>query len=144
MSKTFSSGPEMKIRIDNGEAIFKKGSIGPKLEKSAFLASTLGTGSDIFVSNEPFVTYRFAPEPDITATASFEGDRLTGITVMMRMPTDDDCSWTEELEIARKRTHDDWLRAELGEPPYRYGWGSIESIFDQRSCISDLIISYSR
>lgn len=134
----------MKIQINSGEAVFEKGSIGPWIDKSAFLASTLGTGSDIFVSNEPFMTFRFTPEPGITATASFDGERLTSITVMMRMPTDDDRLWTEELENARKRIHDDWLRAELGDPPYRYGWGSIESVFDQRSCIGDLIISYSR
>jgi len=137
-------GRELKIRIDNGETAFERGSIGPWTDRSAFLASTLGTGSDIFVSNEPFMTYRFVPEPGITATASFEGDRLTGITVMMRMSTDDDQIWTEKLEIARKRIHDDWLRAEFGEPPYRFDWGSIESIFDQKSCIGDVIISYSR
>lgn len=133
----------MKIRVDTGAVEFHKGAIGPMIGKPAFMASSIGTGSELLVSNGPFETRRFFPESGIAATASFVNDRLTTVTVMIQMPTDNDRLWTEDLEMTRKSIHDDWLRAELGEPPYRYYWGDISSVFDQKGCLSDIIFSYA-
>jgi len=133
----------MKILVDTGTVEFEKGHIGPLIDKQAFMASGVGMGSELLVSNGPFETRRFFPETGIAATASFVDDRLSTVTVMIQMPTDMDRLWTEELEQKRKGIHDDWLRVELGEPPYRYDWGDISSAFDQKGCLSDIIFSYA-
>jgi hypothetical protein len=133
----------MKIRVDTGAVEFEKGHVGPLIDKRAFLASSIGERSEAVISNGPFETRRFFPEVGIAATASFMNDRLSGVTLMMQMPTDKDRLWTEELERKRKGIHDDWLRAELGEPPYRYDWGDISSAFDPKGCVSDIILSYA-
>ena len=39
--------------------------------------------------------------------------------------------------------HDEWLRLELGEPPYRFPWGQLESNFDSKGCASAIIVSYA-
>lgn len=133
----------MKIIIGTGTVEFEKGQIGPLTDKQMFMASGIGMGSDLLVSNGPFETRRFFPETGIVATASFADDRLSTVTVMIQLPTDKDQLWTEELEQKRKGIHDSWLRAALGEPPYQYQWGDISSVFDQKSCVSDIILTYA-
>lgn len=133
----------MKIRTNTGVIEFKNGHVGPAIGKAEFLASIVGTGAKLIVSNGPFETYRFVPEAGIAATVSFNGNRLASITVLMEMPTDKDRLWTEELELRRKGVHDEWLRTTLGSAPYRYIWGDVVSNFDAKGCISDIIISYA-
>ena len=45
-------------------------------------------------------------------------------------------------ELKRKEKHDAWLREHLGELPYRYNWGVIESVFYHQHCGSEITVSY--
>ena len=51
--------------------------------------------------------------------------------------------WTEDNEIKKKKSHDEWLASILGEDPYMYSWGTVESVFDKKGCVSSIIIRYS-
>ena len=92
--------------------------------------------------NAGFTNYDISPEPDLTGSVMFKDDRLQRVFLLMRIPTDDSGEWTAELEQGRKSKHDEWLRAELGAPPYEYPWGSVTSEFDPRGCASDIIVCY--
>jgi hypothetical protein len=59
------------------------------------------------------------------------------------MPTDETDEWTMENELKRKVQHDAWLHAELGMPPYEYAWGKIDSEFDAKGCVSEIIVTYA-
>jgi hypothetical protein len=51
--------------------------------------------------------------------------------------------WSEKEEKILKRFHSKILFRLLGIPPYRFLWGKVESIYDERSASSYIVISYS-
>ena len=60
----------------------------------------------------------------------------------MALPKDAKREWTLASELARKTKHDDWLRNELGKPPYNYAWGNVTSVYDSKGCASEIIVVY--
>ncbi len=133
----------MKIDLASGLVCFECGSIGPGTNRQSFLRSELGGNSEILVENEPHITYRIRPETGVTATVYFLNDQLRGLTWLYALSAGKEQGWNEELELERKRLHDDWLRKELGAPPYCYSWGEISSEYDPRGCVSDIILNYA-
>jgi hypothetical protein len=134
----------MKIDRSNGLVYFEHGSIEPGTDRHSFLRSELGSRAEIFVSNEPHMTYRIRPEAGITATVYFIGDRLQGITWLHALPPEREREWNEALELERKKLHDRLLMKEFGEPPYHFAWGKISSEYDPKGCVSDIILDYAR
>lgn len=51
-------------------------------------------------------------------------------------------NWSEEEEMRRKAKHDEFLNQELGNPPYVFSWGKVESIFDRKGGSSSIVINY--
>jgi hypothetical protein len=93
--------------------------------------------------NEEWWHLHVKPEPGLHANVLFRGDRLHQVYVLMEIPSDQHNEWTEANEMERKAAHDRWLRRNLGEPPYEYGWGSVSSEFDAKGCVSEIIVSYA-
>ncbi len=135
--------PEMKISVVDGSILFDAGSIGPHLDRSAFLATRIGVSARETLVNEGWVTLEFNPEPGILGTARFKDDQLRDLYFLMQISGDEARKWTEELEQERKEKHDAWLRDELGEPPYQFAWGKVISDFDPRGWVSEIIVSYA-
>jgi hypothetical protein len=133
----------MKIQILDGSVQFVDGTVTKQMDRQVFLQSNLSRSSKEVVANGPWITYNFRPEPGVACDAVFKENRLQQIFLLMRIPTDDSGEWTEELELGRKRKHDEWLRSQLGMPPYEYPWGTVASEYDPRGCVSDIIVSYS-
>ncbi len=50
--------------------------------------------------------------------------------------------WSLESEMKLKKQHDEWLKKNIGNPPYDYYWGSISSDYDNRSASSSITIRY--
>jgi hypothetical protein len=44
--------------------------------------------------------------------------------------------------LDRKIAHDALLENELGNPPYRFSWGIVESVFDKKGGGSQIIIRF--
>ncbi len=130
----------MKIHVNDGTVEFATGSIGPAVDRNAFLQSSVA-GKQSYV-NGPFALYAIQTEAGIGATAQFYGDRLEVIFVWFSMPDDSDDNWNEAHERLRMKVHDEWLQIELGEPPYRFAWGRIESVFDAKGCEGEIHVSY--
>ncbi len=133
----------MKISVTDGSVTFAAGVVAPDLDRSAFLKTPIGSAAKQMLANANVVNFDISPEPGLTGTVTFKNDRLRRVCLLMRIPTDDSGEWTEELELGRKLKHDEWLRSQLGVPPYEYPWGSVASEYDPRGCVSDIIVSYS-
>jgi len=132
----------MQISVSDGSISFAGGSIGPGLDRAAFLATPLGAKADRWFVNGPFETYRFFPEPGIVATADFREGRMIMVSLTFELPDDAPDNVSMAHELKRKEKHDAWLREHLGELPYRYNWGVIESVFYHQHCGSEITVSY--
>jgi hypothetical protein len=132
----------MKINTTDGSLSFASGSIDAGMDKTSFLASPLGSKSERWFANGLFETFRFLPEPGIIATTDFQDGRLLNVSILFSLPNDSEENLSVERELQRKQKHDDWLRAELGDPPYRYNWGHISSDFYHQHCESDIMVVY--
>lgn len=132
----------MKIDQADGSVVFASGSIHPGMDKAAFLKSALGSKSGQWFVNGSFETYRFLPEPGIVATTDFRDGRLLNVSILFTLPDDSEDNLSMERELQRKQRHDEWLRASLGDPPYRYNWGHVSSDFYHQHCESDIMVVY--
>jgi hypothetical protein len=136
----------MKIDTSDGSVSFSAGSIRRAESRTHFLESSLGQGAEERVTNVEqqwrHITVR--PEAGVAATLVFKNDCLHQIYLLMAIPSDDSNEWTATLELDRKSKHDKWLSAELGLPPYEYAWGRVDSEFDEKGCVSEIIVTYAR
>ncbi|MEX1993036.1 MAG: hypothetical protein WD929_00120 [Steroidobacteraceae bacterium] len=132
----------MLINNADGSVTFAEGTIDPGMSKAAFLKSPVGVKAEKWFANGSFETYRFFPESGITATTDFRDDRLLNVSILFNLPGDSKDGPTKEQELRRREKHDEWLRAELGEPPYRYDWGQVVSRFYHQHCESDIMVIY--
>jgi hypothetical protein len=133
----------MKIDITKGSLIFESGSIDPHIDRPAFLEASIGRQAKVALVNQGWINMDFEPEPGVSATAFFKDDRLEKVFFALSVPSDDIKEWVEDREQQRKAKHDAWLRAELGEPPYEYSWGQVESDFDPRGWSSQILVTYA-
>jgi hypothetical protein len=133
----------MKIDVTDGSLIFESGTISPRLDRLAFLKSCLGRTARVALVNKGWENLDFEPEPGIGVTAFFKEDRLKNVFFSFKLPADDIKEWVEDRERQRKAVHEAWLRTQLGEPPYAYPWGNIESDFDPRGWSSEILVTYS-
>ena len=132
----------MKISTDSGAITFASGLITGGLSRPEFLSSPVGAGAEVRKINEPFVTYRIRPESGIIASIRFRENSLELVSVLFEMQDDTEANWTREREFKRKAVHDKWLLEEIGPPPYQFSWGEVESLFDEKACVSDIIVGY--
>jgi hypothetical protein len=134
----------MKIHPTDGSIEFARGSVTRTTDKASFLASPLAGDAEVVVDNPPYVTYRISPESGIGATLCFKDQRLEYLAWGLSMPTEAEQDWSEESELKRMKIHDEWLRSELGQPPYRFSWGRVVSEYDAKSVSSAIIVVYDR
>ena len=122
--------------------------IGPTLTRENFLISPLASLSRVAVKNEPHCSFnakaqKIAGHPFII-TLYFKRSTLTNLELF----ADDDQfgtswdDWSEEKELERKKFHETWLKSVLGDPPYHYDWGSVESHYDAKGGSSSISIKY--
>jgi len=133
----------VKIQIFDGSVAFAEGTIGRRMDKQAFLRSRIGESAKEALVNGPWSTYKISPEPGVAGSVIFEGNHLRQLFLLLRLPSDDTSGWSDEAEQERLALHDEWLKAELGKPPYRYVWGEVESSFDPRAGCSDIVLHYA-
>lgn len=50
--------------------------------------------------------------------------------------------WSEAQQLQIKSINDDWLKSELGNPPYEFNWGSLRSVYNARDGSSYIVVSY--
>ena len=133
----------MKIRTSDGSISFAHGTLASAQKRTGFLASELGRSASMKLVSEDWWHASFKPETDILARAVFKGDHLHQVIILRSITSDDDGEWSVENELKRKSIHDAWLHSEMGAPPYTYSWGDVVSEYDQKGCVSEIIVTYA-
>lgn len=140
--------------IDPGDGSIRMDSpritISRELTLDQFEKSALARVSREASQNAPWSRYQF--KPVVIAGESFAGDicfkvgRVYSITlcVLRKEAGDSWAEWSENGEIERRKFHDSLLASALGIgwEQRRFGWGSLYSVFDQRSGGSNIEIIY--
>jgi hypothetical protein len=131
------------LTTDDGEQI------GPGLTRTEFLASPLAATAEPLSINEPHASWRvarsFGRRP-FQLGLFFEADRLQ-VVVLAQEDALFGSSWTDwslEREMARKAAHEAWLATfdpAIGHS-HGYDWGSVQSIYDDRSAGSQIVLNY--
>jgi hypothetical protein len=132
----------MRIDVFGGSLVFDGGTIARSMNRAEFLNSPLGSQSRPLVINEPFASFGFRPEPGIDVSVQFRDSHLENVSFTLSLPDDSMENWTEAHELSRKAHHDEWLRRELGKPPYNYAWGRIVSEYYAQHCGSEVTLLY--
>ena len=134
----------MKIDAKLGVVSFPGITIGPHLSRQDFLQTSVGATAETGVVNQGWVTLHIHPEPGIYAAVAFKDDILITLDVSMLMPSGEAGPCDRACEMRRKEYHDAWLTSELGDPPYKYMWGSVTSSFNEKSVSSDIIVIFGK
>ncbi|MGH9560071.1 MAG: hypothetical protein ACRD3S_01330 [Terracidiphilus sp.] len=142
----------MKIDSKSGDLVLEQGvRIGPGMQEGGFLGLELGRSATVVLQSAFGGIYHFVVE--------FEPGRQAGLALkfsptggpeVIRLRVSkpgfrpgDWTGWTRNVEDERKSFHDEWLRAQLGEPPYSFPWGAINSYIDTRFQYSaEIAIAY--
>ena len=53
-------------------------------------------------------------------------------------------AWSREIEGEIKRFHENWLRDQLGNPPYQFRWGKAFTILEPHWHSANIIIDHTR
>ena len=133
----------MKISVIDGSVMFTGGAIQRGDDREAFLSSELGKSAKAKLVSNEWWHLTVAPEVGVSAKLLYRGNQLHQVYLLIKMESDVADEWTTELELQRKALHDSWLAKELGKPPYQYTWGNIVSEFDQKACVSEIILTYA-
>ncbi len=122
--------------------------IDSSLSKNTFLSSELQASSKETVSNKEWSSFntgihRICGE-SFVLSLSFFGADLVEFHLTNVQPGEKDTwsDWSEEKEMARKNRHDKWLANQLGKPPYKFAWGQVFSVYDQKSGGSLIVVRY--
>ncbi|MEJ7732135.1 MAG: hypothetical protein WKG00_23355 [Polyangiaceae bacterium] len=123
--------------------------VGARTTDEQFLRGDIGGLSQLRVANGSWVTRSINAIPVggrvVAAAFTFEDGVLRKISMSEHETSDPTPSWdtwSEARELALKSRHDEWLKDELGPPPYEYAWGRLSSSYDPRSGGSSITITY--
>jgi hypothetical protein len=103
-----------------------------------FKRTKAGSGSKLGVENGPWKSYQVA------CAFMFHEQSLYQICMAITGESSESWdAWTEDKELERRRTHDNFLRNTLGIAPYVYAWGEVVSVLDEKSGEASIIVRYS-
>ena len=122
--------------------------LSSQLTRAQFLASQIGHDAQQSITNSPHAAYRFSTTLafglECILHIHFVAETLRDIYIYPLWTTPS-TQWTdsrESIEQENKAYNDALLEHVLGAPPYRFPWGEITSICDQKGGSSGIIVRY--
>lgn len=102
---------------------------------------------EILSTNGVYVSYKTKPlnylNKKVIFVLSFEKDIISRVGIYFFKPSS---AWSElavHEEEDKKLDQDLWLKQIFGrDGPYFFPWGKVESLYDQRSCSSSIVVSF--
>lgn len=123
---------------------------GPRMTRTAFLASAVGQHATPGTINPPWANYgtvfavgEVGPFP-ADVTFQFRDEALGWVTIMNlseEFGTNWD-DWSREKEEFRRLAHNDWLRAS-GLRPGKHRFGEVWSDYSEKDALSQIVIQYT-
>lgn len=124
--------------------------LGPGTTEFYFLASTPGSTSTIRTRNAGFTWYRLAVPylidgDPFSMNVCFSSGILSLISMSIVSGEQDPTwsTWSEAIEAAKNKRHQEILQKRYGVPPYQFHWGEILAAYDPRAGASTIAISYT-
>ncbi|MFS0653841.1 hypothetical protein [Bacillus sp. 179-C3.3 HS] len=116
--------------------------INSRMSSEVFKTTSLYKGG-IIHTNYQLIDTHLINGKEFLITLFFDNEKLKEVHLSEFINGLSWDNWTEDVELAKKKSHDQWLLTSLGEKPYDYSWGYVESIFDKKGCVSSIIIRYT-
>jgi hypothetical protein len=124
--------------------------VSGQLTREQFLSSTLANQSQVLVRNEPHCSFKL---PSVSFDGHFfawnlwfHGSTLQRVSIACADSQFGSSwsDWSEDKEQARKQFHDHLINSTFGERlgNGHFPWGSVESIYDERSGGSSVEVIY--
>ena len=138
----------VKINRSTGDFLLGDQSLGRNLSEEEFVGSALGTTAQR-VRNSGTRRYyeiwrHINAEREVGVTLGFPtGGVLQRISAKFLKSEVRAAEWSKSLENEIKILHDQWLRAQLGSPPYQFRWGKVISAIDQHGYSANVVIDYT-
>jgi hypothetical protein len=142
---------------DSGALLIDGVRLEPGLTRARLLASALGRDASTDELGNGWSRVDLGAHALGAATfkvsASFEASRLDGYTLVDTDPRFGGAwgEWSQKKERARRKAHDAWLRAALGEPAerteglrYVRPWGEAWSTLDVRDGAASIGVRFTR
>lgn len=105
-------------------------------------SSIFGGAKKVFDANG-WCRYRINLEASVASLVFYDNQLLEVHLALVDPSLKGWSDWSEEREAQKKQQHDAILRQCLGNGPYQFDWGSVESIFDPKGGGSEIMIRYS-
>lgn len=136
--------------MKNGKiAVAKNLTISPQLTRAQFLASKLGGSPRQVINNCPHTAFKFTAQMSVGVpcvfTLYFLDDSLREIMAypLWTQPLSEWLDSQEALEQENKIKNDALLTELLGPPPYKYAWGEVLSVYDNKGGASCILVRFS-
>ncbi len=125
--------------------------ITPSLKENDFLNSGIGQKAKLSVENEGYHSYTFGPykikSDDFYFLLIFDSGEIHSLYIELSDLNDKIDYGVDDKEsalIKANKEHENWLRLNLGLPPYYYSWGSIDSAYDKKGWSAFIVLSYKQ
>lgn len=132
------------IHKQSGAIVVAGNTIIGSLDETVFAESSLGQKATRMHSTGGWVIYSKIQSEGVGLVLRFLDGKLAEVNLAFANPDSDWNSWSEAKEESAKSVHDNWLASQLGEPPYIFNWGNVESLQDQRAGCSLILIRYKK
>ncbi len=131
------------ITMDNNSFVIRKGLTKDEFKKSELFEEVLNEQVHTFTNY--YLKPQLLGEESFSISLFFDSNEIINFLQISMIkdgiPSWD--NWSEKQEQRRKAEHDQWLKMNIGKPPYKYSWGEISSNYDPRSGSSMITIRYS-
>lgn len=138
----------MDLLIDRttGEFTVDAHRLGPDLAEAEFLRSDLGKAAGKHGRSAPYyvVWRKIDGGIEIGMTLKFSSSgplQRIGLQFVKQGVRGSD--WTRAMEDEIKVFHDRWLKERLGDPPYRFPWGTVRSFIEPHWYSANIAIEYA-
>jgi hypothetical protein len=123
--------------------------VGPTLKEPLALDPVARATVTVAYRSEGVTAYRVAPglvdQGGVGAMVYCDSRGTLLATIVVATPDEVEClELSRAVRGAMKERHDRLLRDQLGPPPYRFGWGEIESVDDPRGQHPGIVVRYAR
>lgn len=137
------------LNRENGDLTVAGQKLGPRATETQFLESDLGVAAKKIPRNTPANYYEVwrqvgvANEVGLTLKFIPKG-KLLRISVQFIKIGMRGSQWSKALEDEIKCFHDEWLKEQLGQPPYQFSWGKVLSIIEPHWYSANIEIIYAQ
>ena len=124
--------------VDLGGAI-----VAPSTSRAIFQMTALGRNAKKLFDEDGKLTLQIQFEQELAVALVFKDSRLNEVRLSLGMLPSRNYSDLSSMDLELvKQDHNEFLKRYLGNPPYRFAWGVVESVAGMNNGGNEIIIRY--